>query len=248
LADNTFVFFLTDHGISHARGKQFLYDEGIRIPFVVRGPGLDAGAVRDDLVEHIDLAATSLALAGVPVPEWMQARALFAPDHRMREAVFAARDRCDETVERIRSVRTQRFKYIRNYFPERPHLQPSNYKDRKAIVRAIRDWHAAGKLDQVQELVTAATRAPEELYDLENDRWEIRNLAGDPTFRETLLDMRGQLDAWIVETGDKGQEPEPEAAYDAEMEVYLAEKPTGEHRAQIEANIRLMKEWAAAGK
>ena len=64
LLDDTVVFFMTDHGISHARGKQFLYDEGTHVPFVVRGPGIGRGVVRDDLIEHIDLAATSLALAG----------------------------------------------------------------------------------------------------------------------------------------------------------------------------------------
>lgn len=65
---------MTDHGISHARGKQFLYDEGTHVPLVIRGPGITAGTVRTDLVEHIDLAALSLASAGVPLPKTMQAR------------------------------------------------------------------------------------------------------------------------------------------------------------------------------
>ena len=62
------------------------------------------------------MTATSLALAGIDIPKWVQGRNVFAKDHAKRDAVFAARDRCDETMERIRSVRTERFKYIRNYF------------------------------------------------------------------------------------------------------------------------------------
>lgn len=248
LAGSTYVFFLTDHGISHARGKQFLYDEGIRIPLVVRGPGLEAGAVRGDLVSHIDVAATSLALAGITVPAWMQGRALFAADHMPREAVFSARDRCDETVDRIRSIRTLRFKYIRNYLPARPHLQPNSYKDRKETVGAIREWDAAGRLDEIQRLVTAPRREPEELYDIESDPWEIRNLAREPAYESTLAAMRALLDTSIEETGDRGMNPEREEVYDAEMAVYLAEKTDPGHRREIEANIRQMKQWAAEGR
>ncbi len=109
ILENTLVVFMTDHGISHARGKQFLYNEGTHVPFVVRGPGIAQGAVREDLIEQIDLAALTLAAAGIPIPKAMHGRDVLAKDHETREAVFAARDRCDETVERIRSVRTTAF-------------------------------------------------------------------------------------------------------------------------------------------
>jgi hypothetical protein len=135
LLENTFVIFMTDHGISHARGKQFLYDEGAHIPFIVRGPGIAKGAVRDDLIMQIDMAAMSLAAAGIPIPKSMQGRDILAKDYQPRDAIFAARDRCDETVEYLRSVRTDRFLYIRNFLPQRPHLQPNAYKDGKAIVQ-----------------------------------------------------------------------------------------------------------------
>jgi arylsulfatase A-like enzyme len=125
ILDKALIIFMTDHGISHARGKQFLYDEGIHIPLVVRGPGIPQGEVRNDLVEQIDLAAISLAAAGIPIPPTMHARDVFAKSYQPRDAVFAARDRCDETVERIRSVRTDRYLYIRNFHPQRPHLPPN---------------------------------------------------------------------------------------------------------------------------
>lgn len=249
LLDETVVFFLTDHGISHARGKQFLYDEGTRIPLVLRGPGVPRGAVREDLVEHLDVAATSLALAGIELPPSLDGRDLFAAGYQPREAVFAARDRCDETVDRLRSVRTARFKYIRNGFPGRPHLQPNAYKDHKPIVIRLRELHAAGQLDPVQELIFAPTRPAEELYDLAADPWEVRNLAGDPAYAEALAEMRGRLDAWIRQTGDQGQRPESPARYDADMAVYLGDlRKQSERRAVIEANIAEMRAWAAAGK
>lgn len=249
LLENTIVFFMTDHGISHARGKQFLYDEGTHVPLVIRGPGIGQGAVRDDLVEHIDLAATALALAGIEIPKWMQGRNVLAKSYAKREAVFAARDRCDETMEHLRCVRTERFKYIRNYMPDRPHLQPNRYKDDKAIVQQLRELHAAGKLNDLQEkLLFAPKRPAEELYDLTADPHEINNLAADAKFATTLAAMRKKLADWEESTGDQGRTPEPMAMYDSDMAVHLA---GGGKRARddvLRRNIALNKKWASEGK
>lgn len=248
ILDQTVVFFMTDHGISHARGKQFLYDEGIHVPFVVRGPGIAKGKVRDDLIEHIDLAATSLALAGIPVPKPMQGRNVLAADYAPRDAIFSARDRCDETVERIRSVRTEQFKYVRNFYPNRPHLQPNRYKDNKAIVKKLRELYAAGKLDAIQEkLLFSPTRPPEELYDLAADPHEVNNLAADPAYRKTLEEMRARLDRWMADTNDRGRAPEPEKMYDSDMAVYVGNK-VGPQNEVLRKNIELMKKWAREGK
>ena len=207
--DHTLVIFMTDHGISHARGKQFLYDEGTHIPFIVRGPGITKGAVRDDLIEHIDMAAISLSVAGIPIPQGMQAKDVLAKDYQPREAVFAARDRCDETIDRIRSVRTDRFLYIRNFYPQRPHLQPNAYKDGKSIIQALRALHEAGKLDTLAEkLLFSPTRPAEELYEWTIDRWQVKNLAEDPEHRETLAALRGRLERWMVESRDQEAESE----------------------------------------
>ena len=247
ILDRTVVLFTTDHGISHARGKQFLYDEGIHVPLVVRGPGIAEGRVRDDLVELIDLTPTSLALAGLAIPGPIQGRDLFAADFAPRDAVFAARDRCDETVERIRSVRTDRFKYIRNFYPDRPHLQPNLYKDAKPIVRRLRELHSEGRLDPLQgRLLFAPTRPREELYDLLADPDEVRNLADDPSHLATLGALRARLDRWIDETGDRGRIPESPAAYDGDMAAYLASKTPPDEA--LVRNIALMKKWAAEGK
>ncbi len=242
LLESTWVLFMTDHGISHARGKQFLYNEGTHVPFVVRGPGVQAGKVRDDLIEHIDAAAMSLAVAGIPIPPMMQGKNSLAPDYKPRDAVFAARDRCDETVERIRSVRTEQYLYIRNFYPARPHLQPNAYKDNKAIVKALRAGHEAGTLSELTEkLLFQSTRMPEELYDWKADPWQVNNLASDPKFAATLQQLRSRLDRWIEETKDRG--PESDEMYDSDMKVYL-----GKGNPQVEKNIAQMKKWAAEGK
>lgn len=245
ILDETIVIFMGDNGISHARGKQFLYDEGIRTPFIVRGPGIKPGVVRTDLVEHIDMAAMSLAWAGIAVPAYMQGRNVFDPAYRKREAVFAARDRCDETIDRIRSVRTERYKYIRNYYPKRPLLQPNAYKDAKPILQRLRDLNAAGNLNELtQRLLFAPARPAEELYDLRADTFETRNLTEVAEHRQTLMEMRLRLDAWIKETGDRG--PESPEMYESDMAVYLNEIKAPERRRVIEKNIELTRQWSRA--
>ncbi len=193
------------------------------------------------------MAATSLAWAGLPVPSWMQGRDIFAKDYRQRDAVFAARDRCGETVDRIRSVRTEQFKYIRNFHPQRPLLQPNDYKDTKPILPPLRELHAQGKLSPLQvELLFSPTRPTEELYDVMADPFETRNLAGDSHHRVTLETLRARLDRWIIETRDLG--PESVESYDANL-AYELNTPAGKARKDaLIKNSAQMKNWAREGK
>ena len=242
LYENTLVVFITDHGISHARGKQFLYNEGTHIPMIIRGPGIEAGQVRQDLVEHIDLAALSLAFAGIPIPSAMQAKDILSKNYQPRDAVFAARDRCDETVEQIRSVRTEKFLYIRNYYPRRPHLQPNDYKDKKSILIRLRELHVSKELDELSDrLLFSPERSAEELYQWTIDPWQLKNLAADPKYREVLENHRQRLDNWIATSGDRGAEAE--SMYDSDMKVYV-----GNGNLQVEKNISLMKQWTREGR
>ena len=243
LLENTLVIFMTDHGISHARGKQFLYDEGTHIPFIVRGPGVVAGAVREDLIEHIDLAAITLAAAGLEIPEWMQGRDVLAKDYQPRDAVFAARDRCGEAADRIRSVRTATHLYLRNFHPERPLLMPNDYKDGKAIVRRLRELHAAGSLPEIPEkLLFAPVRPSEELYEWRSDRWQVKNLADDPDHAETKRTLSARLDQWIAESRDPGDES-PEV-YDLEIADELAViKPDSDRYRAFSENAEIYRRW-----
>ena len=111
--------------------------------------------------------------------------------------------------DRIRSVRTTRFNYLRNFRPELPYTQHSSYKEvQYPMLPLLRLLHAEGRLTPVQAAFLARTRPPEELYDLEADPWETRNLAGLPEHAATLRDLRGKLDEWMRTTGDMGGTPE----------------------------------------
>jgi hypothetical protein len=109
---------------------------------------------------------------------------------------------------------------------------------------ALREAAAAGQLDGVQRLLFAETRAPEELYDLEADPWEVRNLAADPAHSKTLGELRSMLERWMEQTQDQGRTPESESRYDADMTAYQGRKPN----AEVAKNIALMKQWAREGK
>jgi arylsulfatase A-like enzyme len=248
LLETTLVIFMTDHGISHARGKQFLYDEGTHIPFIVAGPGVAAGQVREDLIEHIDMAAITLAAVGLEIPAWMQGRDALARDYAPREAVFAARDRCGEAADRIRSVRTSTHLLIRHFHPERPCLMPNDYKDGKAIVRRLRERHAAGSLPELSEtLLFAPVRPAEELYEWNSDRWQVKNLAEDTAQAETRRDLSRRLDQWIAESRDPGDES-PEV-YDLEVADELAViKPGSDRYRAFSENAKVYRRWMKEGK
>ncbi len=239
--ENTVIFVMTDHGISHVRTKQFLYDGGIHVPLIVAGGPFDGGHERSDLVEHIDLAATSLDLAGQTIPDWMFSRSLLDAS-KPREFVFAARDRADETVDLIRSVRSDRWKYIWNGFPNRPWLQPNNYKDTKPILQALRRCYADGLLNPQQASIMQATRPVEELYDLSQDPDEFVNLAGRPEHAERLNAMRTALSEWQARTMDPCK-PEPEEIYLTEMNAIYSGGKKQSEPAQFRANVDLMIQW-----
>ncbi len=203
LADNTLVIFFGDHGRPHVRGKQWLYDGGLHTPLIVRWPGkVAAGAVDDRLVSLLDLMPTTLAAAGVEAPGNLVGADLLDPDWKGHQQLFAARDRCGDAPDRIRSVRTHDFKYIRNFHPELPYLQLSSYKKTQYPVETVmKVLHAEGKWTSP---FMADTRPAEELYDLRSDPHEMNNLAADPAFAGKLAELRGSLDRWIEETGDLG--------------------------------------------
>ncbi|GAA5504754.1 sulfatase [Novipirellula caenicola] len=247
LLENTLVVFFTDHGISHARGKQFLYDEGTHIPLLIRGPGVGQNETRTDLVEHIDVAALSLAAAGIEIPETMQGQDILDQDYQPKQAVFAARDRCGEAADRIRSVRTDRYLYIKNFYPQRPLLMPSDYKDTKLILQRLRELHSAGTLNALSEkMLFSPTRPAEELYLYGDDPWQTTNLANDPQHANALTWHRQRLQRWIEETGDMG--PESPEVYVLETEDQMQSMRNKTSRENYRKNTELYKQWAREGK
>lgn len=208
--ENTVIFFFSDHGAnSSLRHKQFCYEGGLHVPLVIQGrhPAIPRGKVVDDLVSLLDVTATTLALAGAKVPEYYDGQNLFDPDYRPADFIVSSRDRCDYSIDRIRSVRTDRYRYIRNYYPDRPLMQPA-YRDNLPESVDMRRLHAEGKLTEYQEDHWFGIRPSEELYDLQADPHEMNNLAYQPLHHGELRRHRRILDQWIKETNDQGQYPE----------------------------------------
>lgn len=205
LLDNTIIFFMGDNGQCSHRGKQFLYDQGTHVPLIVRFPNKkNEGAVREDLVIHLDMTAATLKLAGAPIPATMQGKDFFASDFN-RDMIFTARDRMDLSTDRMRAVRTRQFKYIRNFYPMIPYMQHNDYKEKQYPVwNLIKELKAAGKLNKELMLFAGDTKPIEELYDLSKDPWEVNNLAALPEYKETLLKLRNEVDKWMKETNDQG--------------------------------------------
>jgi arylsulfatase A-like enzyme len=218
LLENTVIIFFGDNGQSHVRGKQWCYESGLRVPLIIWWPkgfplpkSFNPGTVDNRLVDGIDWTAMTLDVAGVPKPATMQGR-IFLGDHAEppRLYSFGARDRCDETVFRFRTVRDQRYRYVRNFTPDRPFLSPNEYKERSYPVwNLIKELHAAGKLTPVQEVLAAPRMAPEELFDLEQDPYEIHNLVDSPKHQKVLHNLRQALYKWIEECNDQGRNFEP---------------------------------------
>jgi len=133
--------------------------------------------------------------------------------------VFAGRDRCDETIDCIRSVSDKRYKYIRNYMPCRPYLQPNRYKDdHYPVRRLLREGKEKGTLNGAQRDWASERRPFEELYDTRKDPHEVRNLAGSEEHKAILLRLRQEHIRWMEEAGDLGLIPEPDLeAFGREM-------------------------------
>jgi arylsulfatase A-like enzyme len=216
LWDNTIIFLFTDHGSDMPRAKEFCYEEGLRVPLIVAAPGMTdivkPGTVRTDITALLDVTATSLALAGLETPAYMDSKNLFADNYK-REFIFSSRDRCSWTVDRIRSVRSDRYHYIRNFMTDRPLMQ-NNYRTPLPISKKLVAMYENGDLTPGQAL-PYEKRPPEELYDMEQDPHQIKNLANDPEHAAVLEKMRSALAGWIGDTGDRGQFPESRAALQA---------------------------------
>jgi arylsulfatase A-like enzyme len=234
LADDTVIFFFADNGRLEARGIHWCYDTGLHVPLIVvwpknfpAPPQVKPAAENGDVISLLDVTATSLSIAGVPRPPLMQSRNFLGTDaDPPRAYAFSARDRIDETVNRIRTVRDARYRYIRNDMPDQGFASLNRYKEKCfLVIPLMRELHAAGKLtgppaDLMKPLPS------EQLFDCQADPHEIHNLVDskNPEHREALTRLRAALDVWITETGDRGQRPEPPevmAPFEREMHEWF---------------------------
>jgi len=213
--EDTVIVFIGDNGPPTLRGKGFLYDLGIAMPLIVRAPerllpGFAPGAVSEELVSSLDVAPTFIDLAGGKSPSSMEGRIFLGKNKQPAlEYVFAQRDRHDLMIDRVRSVRSRQFKYIRNFQPHLTHY-----------ATGLKNVEAAKTMKKLFERNTLPPeqagffqpRAGEELYDLSADPFELQNLVGTPDYAKILGTMRGALQKWIVDTGDDDRlKEDPEA-------------------------------------
>lgn len=199
LADNTIVFFLGDNGRCHFRGKQFLYEPGTKVPFIMRyGDKVEAGQVKDDLVMSIDICATALEVAGVEPKIPLHGKSLLGEGTTNRKYVFTARDTMGETHDSMRAIRSKDgYKLILNLMPERPYMQYSAYKESQyPMIAEMMCLYYEGKLNKNQMKFFAQTKPIYELYDLNKDPFELNNLADNPKYIEVKERLISELENW----------------------------------------------------
>lgn len=218
---NTVFILYSDHGSDLPRSKGYVYKEGLHIPFIIAAPGMDiiGSGGRSDLVNLMDIAATTLGLAGIEIPEFMDAKDIFAKDYH-RDYIYSSSDRWGNVIDRARSVTGEQFHYIRNFKLDRPLFNWGAYEmvakmrdpdGTTTSLMAMRRMADEGKLQGAQ-MAPYSERVAEELYDLKNDPDEVNNLAADPAYQKQLIKMRKALLYWIADTDDKGQYPRSSGA------------------------------------
>jgi N-sulfoglucosamine sulfohydrolase len=216
LADDTIVFYYSDHGGGLPRGKRNIHDSGTRVPLIIRFPSkwahlapAKSGEWVDDLVSFVDLPVTVFSLCGVQIPEHYEGRP-FLGDKKAppREHVFLLRGRMDERYDTVRAVRDGQFRYIRNYSPHRPWGQPYSYPFQ--VLPSMRSWFAeyqAGRCNDVQAAYWQP-KSGEEFYRLADDPFELHNLIGQPQCAEPIARLREALRREILATRDTAFIPE----------------------------------------
>lgn len=215
LLESTIVIHTSDHGGSEPRTKRFCYDEGLRVPFVFRIPEAfahlspwPAGSRVTTATSEIDIAPTILALAGVGKPPTMQGRALLGNEPEpMLGLAFGGRDRMDICYDMVRTVRDDRYRYIRNYSPHRIWGQYVPFMFEGEGYRSWLEEHMAGRLSPDQDRFWQ-TKPAEEFYDQQVDRHSLHNLIDAPEHQERIAAMRAALHDHMVATNDNGLLPE----------------------------------------
>jgi N-sulfoglucosamine sulfohydrolase len=216
LAENTIVFYYADHGGVIARSKRYVYESGTHVPFIIRipekykhlFPAEKPGEKVNRIISFVDLAPTLLSITGIPIPEYMQGNA-FLGEQKTKdpEYAFMFRGRMDERYDMCRAVRDHKYRYIKNYMPYRIYGQHLEYLWRAPSIRSWEQAYKAGECNEIQSRFWKPKPA-EELYDTENDPWEVNNLAQNPEYKDVLNRMRNANREWLIRIFDTGFIPE----------------------------------------
>lgn len=224
LADDTIVFFFSDHGAGMPGCKKWVWHSGIHVPLIIRFPekfgshqaGKD-GSTCDRMVSFVDFAPTVLSLAGVKVPQYMQGRAFLGEQAgKPRKYVYAHRDRMAERYDTVRVVRDADYQYIRNFMPHLSWSQYVSYKEKMPSMKIWRKLSVKGELSGPEARYFKPEKPQEELYDTTRDPHQINNLAQNPEYKNVLQRMRTACRKWMTNTHDLGLLPEYELHKKAE--------------------------------
>jgi N-sulfoglucosamine sulfohydrolase len=216
LAENTIVFYYGDHGGVLARSKRYVYETGTRVPFIVRIPEKykylfpeeKPNSKVDRLISFVDLLPTLLSISGIEIPEYLQGDAFLGKQKTEDpEYAYMFRGRMDERYDMSRAVRDQKFRYIRNYMPYRVYGQRLDYLWKAPSIRSWEEAYKNGECNETQSIFWEP-KPVEELYDTENDPWEVNNLADDPKYKDVLVRMRAANKDWVTKINDTGFIPE----------------------------------------
>jgi N-sulfoglucosamine sulfohydrolase len=220
LYEETIIFFYSDHGSGMPRHKRALLDSGMRVPLLIRLPEKYQEMARSvvgkgdvsRLVSFEDFGPTVLSLAGFDaLPAHMTGRAFLGRlDASPRQYVFGHRDRVDEIMDMARSIRSQRYLYIRNYMPHLGYNQQGAWIDQADVRSEFYKLAASGKASPAQDQYLSETRPPEELYDCVKDPLNLNNLAYSLEHEDVVMKMRKRLHRQLIETRDLGLVPELE--------------------------------------
>lgn len=199
LMEETIVFFYGDHGSGMPRSKRWPYNSGLQVPLIVYVPekyralapgDYQAGGWSERLVAFVDLAPTVLSLAGIQPPAWMQGHAFLGPHTTPPpKYLYGFRGRMDERYDLVRSVRNDRFIYVRQYMPHLIYGQHIGYMFQTPTTRVWKQLYDAGKLAPPKTYFWERKPA-EELYDLRADPDEVQNLVDSPAHQEILNELR----------------------------------------------------------
>jgi len=210
------VFFFGDHGCGLPRGKRWLYQSGLHVPMIVHIPKAFSGrfdsmyregGTTDRLVAFVDLLPTVLDLCQILIPEGIHGRSFFVAEEQTNRYNFGFRDRMDERIDSSRAIRDDRYLYIRNFMPDRPQGAYLNYMFQTPTTQVWERKFWAMELDELQR-VFWSPKAIEELYDIQNDPHQVRNLADDAGFQDTRLKLAEALKFKMHQLGDTGAIPE----------------------------------------
>ena len=215
-AENTIIMYYGDHGGVLARSKRFVYETGTRVPFILHipekykkfYPNKEVGTKVNRLISFVDLAPTLLSILNIKIPNFMQGSAFLGSQKtKAPQYAYMFKDRMDERFDMSRAVRDAKYRYIRNYTPNRIYGQHINYLWRAPSVGSWEEKYKAGECNKVQS-VFWENKPIEELYDTENDPWEVHNLAADPSYSNILERMRKANKDWMLQIKDTGFIPE----------------------------------------